>query len=276
MTVVSTSLLREQLVATLEETLRIQRQLVDRARDPHVPLPDLIAQVSLVERLDDHRDELLAGLRREAKAISRAEHRSQPVREVVLGALTAFGCPQNARFVGEYLWAHQHLQLDSRALAPLRRDEQRAWLRAPGAREAYIAPALHEDGTANTRWITSSAWDLQRRIVTPGQPELLLDVHKILILTGWPESDETERPRHPSDTVLERYARQILRIRPLPPSADSSVALQWRMDVRRTAEKVAAGLAADDERQRRQAAERLTSLPERDRVWGRAARQSQA
>jgi hypothetical protein len=271
MTDVSSFLLREQLVATLEETLRIQRQLVDRARDPRVTLPDLIAQVSLVERLDDHRDELLAGMRREAKASSRAERGSPPVREVVLSALTEFGCPQNARFLGEYLWTHQQLQLDSRALAPLRRDEQRAWLRAPGAREAYIAPALHEDGTPNTRWITSSAWDLERRIVAPGQPELLLDVHKILVLTGGQEADETERPRRPSDTVLEQYARQVLRIRPLPPSADTSDALRWRMDVRRTAEKVAAGLGEHDERQRKEAAALLAGLPERDRIWGRSA-----
>ena len=50
--------------------------------------------------------------------------------------------PQNAGFLEGYLWATRQLQLDSRAFAPLRRDEQRAWQRAPGARDAYIQVVL--------------------------------------------------------------------------------------------------------------------------------------
>lgn len=272
MTHVTSSLLREQLVATLEEALRLHQLLVDHARDPHVPLSDLIAQVSLVERLDDHRDELLAGLRREARATSRVDRGSQPVREVVLEVLSNFGCPQNARFLEEYLWSHRQLQLDSRALAPLRRDEQRSWQRAPGARAAYLAPALHEDGTANARWLTSSAWDLERRIVAPGRTELLLDMQKILILTGWPDPDgDPDRPRHASDAVLERYARQVLRVRPLPPTASAREVWDWRMNVRTAAEKMVAGITADDEHRRREVASSLADLPERDRIWGRSA-----
>jgi hypothetical protein len=265
---VSSSLLREQLAATLEETLRVQQQLVANARDPQVTLPELFAQVDVVERLDDYRDELLAGLRREARARARVDRRSPPVREIVLGVLADFGCPQNARFLEEYLWVSRHTQLDSRALAPLRRDEQRAWVRSPRAREAYIAPALHEDGTANARWITSSAWDVQRRIVSPGLTERLLDLHKILILADGPGAGG-ERPRRPSDTMLERYAEQVLDAEPLPPSATTGEAVRWRLRMRRMAERESRRLAADDERRRKERAAHLTGMPERERIWGR-------
>lgn len=269
----SSSLLREQLATTLEETLRIQQQLVVNARDPLVTLPELIAQVDVVERLGDHRDELLAGLRREARARARVDRRSPPVRQVVLGVLADFGCPQNARFLEEYLWATHHLQLDSRALAPLRRDEQRAWLRSPRARDAYIAPALHEDGTANARWITSSAWDLERRIVSPGRTERLLDIQKILILADQPGDDvDAERPRQPYDTVLERYAGQVLDAEPLSPSATAAEAAQWRTGVRRLAQVECRRLAAQDARRRADRAARLSGMPERERIWGRAPR----
>jgi len=52
------------------------------------------------------------------------------------GNLAYFRWPQNAGFLEEYLLAKHQLQLDSRAFAPLRRDERNAWDRAPGAREA--------------------------------------------------------------------------------------------------------------------------------------------
>ena len=59
---------RDELVAILEETLRLQRQLVNDVRDEGVPVADLVARVSVLERLDDRRDELIGQLRRTASA----------------------------------------------------------------------------------------------------------------------------------------------------------------------------------------------------------------
>src|SRR5690348_13974059 len=154
---------RDELVATLEEALRLQRQLVDDVRDGEVPVADLVAHVSVLERLDDRRDELIGQLRRTVSAGMRPARTSPPVRELLLETLADFRWPQNAGFLEEYLLAKYQLQLDSRAFAPLRRDERKAWDRAPGAREAYIAPALKQDGSANPRWITRSDWDIDRR-----------------------------------------------------------------------------------------------------------------
>lgn len=87
-----------------------------------------------------------------------------------------------AGFFEEYLLAEHQLQVDSRAFAPLRRDERNAWDRAPGAREAYIAPALKPDGSANPRWITRSDWNVERRIVATQRTERLFNLYKIYVL----------------------------------------------------------------------------------------------
>ena len=163
-----------------------------------MPVADLVAQSSMLGRLDDRREELISQLRRTASAGIRATTPSPPIREVVLQALDELGWPQNAGFLEEYLWAKRQLQLDSRAFAPLRRDERRAWRRAPGAR-AYVVPALNPDGSANPRWLTSSAWELQRRVIASPETERLLDLQKIAAL-------RVRGSRGPLGTLLERYA----------------------------------------------------------------------
>jgi hypothetical protein len=261
---------REQLVETLEETLRLQRKLIADARNPRVLPPELVAQVTVLERLDDRRDQLIADLRQEASDDMRAYHRSPPVRELVLDALTEFRWPQNAKFVQEFLWAARQLQVESRAFAPLRRDEQRSWQRAPGAREAYIAPALNEDGTANPHWMTNSAWDLERRIVASDRTKRLLDLQKILTLTGrpWTGADRV-RPRRATDAMLETYAKAVLEIEPLAPSATSAESREWRLHVRDTANKLIGETRSQDDPHRRELAELLADLPEHHRIWGR-------
>src|SRR5215467_8141986 len=136
----------------------------------------------MLERLDQRREELIAELRRTASAGIRATTPGRPIREVVLQALDELGWPQNAGFLEEYLWADRQLQLDSRAFAPLRRDERRSWQRALGSREAYVVPALNADGSANPRWLTSSAWPLERRVIVSAATERLLDLQKVYFL----------------------------------------------------------------------------------------------
>jgi hypothetical protein len=134
--VVSLPAVRDELVGTLEETLQLARRLAENARDSNVPVADLVAQASMLGRLDERREELIGQLRRAASAGIRASRPGPPIRAVVLTALDELGWPQNARFLEEYLWAKRQLQLDSRAFASLRRDELRAWQRSPGARSA--------------------------------------------------------------------------------------------------------------------------------------------
>ena len=225
---------RDELAATLQETLRLQQRLMDDVRDEGVPVANLVAQVSVLERLDDRRDQLISQLRRTASAGMRPARTGPPVREILLETLAHFRWPQNAGFLEEYLLARHQLQLDSRAFAPLRRDERKAWDRAPGAREAYIAPALKPDGPANPRWITRSDWDLERRIVATPRTERLFDLYKIYVLAGRPGSAEASYlgPRTPVDALLEKYAQDILDTEPPPASASDDEFRAWRAHVR--------------------------------------------
>lgn len=99
------------------ETLWLQQRLVDDVRDERVPVAALVAQVTVLERLDDRRDQLIGQLRRSASAGMRPARTSPPVREVLLETLAHFRWPQNAGFFEEYLLARHQLQLDSRAFA---------------------------------------------------------------------------------------------------------------------------------------------------------------
>jgi hypothetical protein len=264
---------RDELAATLEETLRLQQRLVDDVRDEKVEVADLVAQVSVLERLDDQRDHLIGQLRRTASAGMRPGRTGQPVREILLETLADFRWPQNAGFLEEYLLARHQLQLDSRAFAPLRRDERNAWDRAPGAREAYIAPALKPDGSANPRWITRSDWELNRRIVASARTERLFDLYKIYVLAGRPGSAEASYlgPRRPVDALLEKYAQDTLDTEPPSASASDDEFKAWRAHVRERVGSAIGEVRRDDEPDRKQLARQLSDLPDRERVWGRNA-----
>ena len=265
--------IRDELAATLEETLRLQQRLVDDVRDDKVDVADLVAQVSVLERLDDQRDHLIGQLRRTASAGMRPARTSQPVREILLDTLADFRWPQNAGFLEEYLLARHQLQLDSRAFAPLRRDERNAWDRAPGAREAYIAPALKPDGSANPRWITRSDWELDRRIVATARTERLFDLYKIYVLAGRPGSAEASYlgPRRPVDALLEKYAQDTLDTEPPSASASDGEFRAWRAHVRERVGSAIGEVRRDDEPDRKQIARQLADLPDRERIWGRNA-----
>jgi hypothetical protein len=167
--------------------------------------------------------------------------------------------------------AKHQLQFDSRAFAPLRRDERNAWDRAPGAREAYIAPALKPDGSANPRWITRSDWEMDRRIVATTRTERLFDLYKIYVLVGRPGSAEASYvgPRRPVDALLEKYAHDTLDAEPPPASAPDKEFRAWRADVRDRVTTLIGEIRRDDEPERKQIARKLAGLSDRERIWGR-------
>lgn len=259
---VSLAAVRDDLAAALEETLKLARQLAEDAKNTDVPVTELVAQATLLNRLDQRREELIGQLRRTASAGLRATQPGPPIREVVLAALNELGWPQNARFLEEYLWAKHQLQLDSRAFASLRRDELRAWRRSPGARAAYIVPALNRDGTANPRWLTSSAWDLPRRVVASPETERLFDLEKILALN-------VRGSRGPLDALLERSVAQVLAIEPPPVSASVTATRAWRTHVRSHAAALTQVIRSHDDADREQIAADLARLSPHDRAWGR-------
>jgi hypothetical protein len=263
--VVSLTKVRDELVAALEETLQLAQRLAADARDDEVPVAELVAQASMLGRLDERREELLGQLRHAASAGRRASRPGPPIRVVVLAALDELGWPQNARFLEEYLWAKRELQLDSRAFASLRRDELRAWRRSPKARAAYIVPALNPDGSANPRWLTSSAWDLSRRVVASAESERLFDLQKILAL-------RVHGSRGPLGTLLERYVARILAVEPPPVSASLAAVNAWRGHIRAHTAALIEAIRSHDDPDRDRIAAALAGLPADDLVWGAQSR----
>jgi len=260
---VTLPVVRDELIATLEETLELQQRLVAAARDHGVPVTDLVAQATLLERLDGKRDELISQLRRTASAGLRARRAGPPIREVVLAALGHLGWPQNAGFLEEYLWADRQLQVDSRAFAPLRRDERRSWQRVPGSRRAYVAPALNADGSANPRWLTSSAWPLQRRVVASATSERLFDLQKIHFLGASASSATTSL-----EALLWQYGARLLGLAPPSVNATPQQRAHWRRRARECAAAEIRKLRRADDPRRVEIARELAPLPEADRLWG--------
>lgn len=260
---VEVPVVRDELAEALEQSLRLTERLAADARDRDVPVAELVAQATMLDRLDERREELLGELRRTASAGIRASGPGQSIREVVLETLDQLGWPQNAGFLEEYLWARRQLHLESRAFASLRRDERRAWRRAPGARDAYVVPALNPDGSANPRWLTSSAWDLSRRVIASPRTERLFDLQKVAAL------QHVRGSRGPLGTLLERYAREVLGMEPPPVSATAAATRAWRGRVRSKAWAQIAEIRADDDMERERLARSLARLPAQARAWGR-------
>ena len=190
---------------------------------------------------------------------------------MVLAALSDLGgWPQGAGFLAEYLWAARQVQLDSRAFAPLRRDERRCWQRAPLSRGAYIAPALNPDGSANPRWLTSSAWDLDRRVVASPESQRLFNLQKVHALASAPPATI------PLDALLWRYAAQILGTAPPPTFAFPMQNSTWRMSVASRSAALIGEIRRTDDPRRARIARDLAAAPERDRFWGRLPGQAQS
>jgi hypothetical protein len=125
-------------------------------------------------------------------------------------------------------------------------------------------PALNRDGTANPRWLTSSAWDLSRRVIASPRTERLLDLQKVAAL-------RVRGSRGPLGTLLERYASQVLGKEPPPVSATPAATRAWRGRVRAKAEAEIEEIRAADDADRERVARKLARMSAEDRAWGRGS-----
>jgi len=97
-----------------------------------------------------------------------------PVREQVHQALTLLGVPAAPKLISTVHSAFFGGELAPSGLASLRRDEERSFRSAPGARPYYLCPALTSDLLSPTRALVCiSTWPLEQRVVGP----LSLRVH---------------------------------------------------------------------------------------------------
>ena len=96
-----------------------------------------------------------------------------PAREQVHQALTLLGVPAAPKLIGAVHSAFFTGQLAASRLASLRRDEERSYRAAPGARPYYLCPALTSDLLSPARALLCvSTWPLEQRIVGPLSPRV--------------------------------------------------------------------------------------------------------
>lgn len=94
--------------------------------------------------------------------------KSESVRAVAISSLGELGVPVSPRALAEYALIRFGRVIDHRALASLRRDEQKAWSSPRASRVAYIVPALEGRRFLAMRGkLALSDWPLERRIFGP-------------------------------------------------------------------------------------------------------------
>lgn len=196
----------------------------------------------------------------------REEERS--IRQYVLAALEQIGVPQTTGFLKDYVYATELVEVKSRGMGALRRDEYRAWDRLRDRpRKAYIVPCLDEDGRPVPRWMARSDWPLHRRLVVAGAEQLWeLDRVRSLLAAyreSDPEADALFRPQ------IERYAREVLGDGAIQ---DVSLDEVWLTRLRSAAGDRQASLEPAVIAAQEKAAMKLAKIEEAQQLWGITAR----
>ena len=135
-----------------------------------------------------------------------------PAREQVHQALTLLGTPAAPKLIAAVHAAFFAGQLTPSRLASLRRDEERSYRAAPGARPYYLCPALTSDLLSAARALLCvSTWPLEQRIIGPLSPRVDFLAAAIRIAEAAPSLSGTATgSASPAvDRLLRRFAMNI-------------------------------------------------------------------
>ncbi|MFR9802551.1 hypothetical protein ACL02T_09645 [Pseudonocardia sp. RS010] len=160
-----------------------------------------------LRRQEERRDQLFDSLA-SGSLVGRPRHRTvspreelppvtveQPLREIVLEALTYLGRSASTALITDVVRAREGFVIPAGRLASLRRDEERSFS-STSTRTAYVVPGLTHDRFAPARGIlTSSAFPLSHRIVAPasGRVDLLNAVITLAEDAATRAADEPQR-----------------------------------------------------------------------------------
>ncbi len=184
------------------------------------------------------------------------------MREQVLDVLEKIGVPAAPRTVSEFA-ACFDLSLSASRFSSLRRDEQRAYLRDPLSRPAWVVPAINGVGlTAIPRLVCSSAWQNERRII--GSRTLHVNHLKTLLALL-----AAARTPHLGDVNAERVRGLITRYAATVPGA---LAFGEEPDYERIETAVRSELERvepSDADERQEAAKKIAQFSDFHMLWGR-------
>jgi hypothetical protein len=197
--------------------------------------------------------------------------RSPSVRERAISAVVELGVPSSPKLIAAYSEALTGDPFDVRALASIRRDEQRSWM-SGSRRDAYLVPALEGPWFVAARGrFALSNWPLWQRIVGPLSPR----ADHLRVCESLCDRIENLGPQHPSSRrlrpLLVEYARTI------PNALENAWESAESVSVTRVRAAAAAELnliGVEDENWRKKEAERASrSLDEAQQIWGGSAPQ---
>lgn len=197
-------------------------------------------------------------------ATPRARMPGKPLRELALDALEDLGVPAAPALIADLTAALTGTRPSPSRFASLRRDEENAARRNIAARPAWVVPAIGaQQLTAIPRLLSSSSWDLERRIV--GARSTRTDNLRIAIsLAG--------RLAHLRE-VGASEAKLIERLLfPFARSVPGAVEYGQPIEPARTIDAAEAELTlimAPDLEERREAAAKLATSGPQVRLWGR-------
>lgn len=236
---------------TLEDELRrVVAQSDARAADR------LLAELAVLER---RRNRLVHEMvNPEPEGIER----TVAFRDQVIAALRLLGRPSSIRLVADVARARFGEAIPTTRIASLRRDEERSWLKGPGARPTYVVPPLSSDRFSPVRGtLALSAWPLETRIVGPSSPR----VDMLNVLVRLTEDLDRERDA-PWAAALERVVWRLASS--VPGAAEIGKTLD-PTTIAEAARSELAQLEAEDLQERRTAAERaLAHLDDQGLLFG--------
>lgn len=184
----------------------------------------------------------------------------RPMRELVLDILDELGVPSPPRVISDFAMATHGYALPAERFASLRRDEERAYRKAPAARPAWVVPAINALGlTAIARIVAHSAWEPGRRII--GSRTLRTNHLRTLLALLRSAARVEGRPSPQLAALIARYAESVPGALTLGKPADYA-------RIRESAEAELACIEPSDLEERRAAARRLGELPEPYQLWG--------
>jgi hypothetical protein len=197
-------------------------------------------------------------------ATPRARKPGKPLRELALDALDDLGVPAAPALVADLTAALTGTRPSPSRFASLRRDEENSARRNIAARPAWVVPAISaQQLTAIPRLLSSSSWELERRII--GARSIRTNNLRIAISlsnrlahlreAGASEAKQVER-------LLFSFARSV----------PGAVEYGQPIDPARTIDAAQVELAlieAPDLEERREAAVKLAASSSQVRLWGR-------
>lgn len=195
--------------------------------------------------------------------LARAVSGKRPMRELALDVIEEIGVPAAPRTVSDFAGCFG-LSLPSARFSSLRRDEQRAYMKDPLSRPAWVVPGIHAVGlSAIPRLVCSSAWPDERRAI--GSRTLHANhLRTVLALLA-----AAQRAPRLGEANAEKARALMVRYAASVPGA---LEFGEEPDRGRIEEAVRAELEhveASDEEERLDAAERMATLSDFHRLWGR-------